>query len=96
MPAKIHLKTVLELLIEHMDWTDANILQGRCTFAQFQSVCVSYDITDRVRKQKEMWHMLKSLELAKDVTPPKAGAMEIYIVNVGAVKGFLKGAAIQI
>lgn len=95
MPAKIHLKTVLELMIRHMDWESVE-LQERITFAQFQSVCVSYDITDRVRKQKEIWHMLKNLELARDVTPDRPGAMEIYLVNVGAVKAFLRGAAIQI
>lgn len=95
MPAKIKFKTVLEQLIRYMDWADVE-LQERCTFAQFQAMCVSYDITDRVRKQKELWHMLKTLELARDVTAQRAGALEVYIVNVGAIKAFLRGAAIQI
>lgn len=95
MPAKIKFKTVLEQLINYMDWADVE-LQERCTFAQFQAMCVSYDITDRVRKQKELWHMLKTLELARDVTAQRAGALEVYIVNVGAIKAFLRGAAIQI
>ena len=95
MPAKIKFKAVLEQLIRYMDWDNVE-LQERCTFAQFQAMCVSYDITDRVRKQKELWHMLKTLELARDVTAQRAGALEVYIVNVGAIKAFLRGAAIQI
>ena len=95
MPAKIKFKTVLEQLIRYMEWENVE-LQERCTFAQFQAMCVSYDITDRVRKQKELWHMIKTLELARDVTAQRAGALEVYIVNVGAIKAFLRGAAIQI
>lgn len=95
MPAKIKFRTVLEQLIRYMEWENVE-LQERCTFAQFQAMCVSYDITDRVRKQKELWHMIKTLELARDVTAQRAGALEVYIVNVGAIKAFLRGAAIQI
>ena len=95
MPAKIEFKKVLELMIKHMDWQNIE-LQEKINFAQFQSVLVSYDITDRLRKQKELWHMIGSLGLAKDLSQDRPGALEVYLVNVGAVKAFLLGSAIHV
>lgn len=95
MPAKIEFKKVLELMIEHMDWQNVE-LQEKINFAQFQSVLVSYDITYRERKQKELWHMISALGLAKDIGSHKPGALDVYLVNVGAVRAFLKGAAIHV
>ena len=95
MPAKIEFRKVLELMITHMDWENVE-LQGKINFAQFQSVLVSYNITDRVRKQKELWHMIRSLGLARDISPDRPGALEVYLVNVGAVRAFLTGSAIHV
>ena len=95
MPAKIEFRKVLQLMIQHMDWQDVE-LQEKINFAQFQSVLVTYDITDRLRKQKELWHMISSLGLARDISPDRPGALEVYLVNVGAVKAFLMGQAIHV
>ena len=95
MPAKIEFKKVLELMIKHMEWQNVE-LQEKINFAQFQSVLVSYNITDRLRKQKELWHMIGSLGLANDISPDRPGALEVYLVNVGAVKAFLLGSAIHV
>lgn len=95
MPEKIEFKKVLELMISHMDWQNVE-LQEKINFAQFQSVLVSYDITYRVRTQKELWHMILNLGLAKDISSHRPGTLEVYLVNVGAVRAFLMGSAIHV
>lgn len=93
--AAISFIEVLESLLNHMvDWSpDQN--EARLTFSEFQNMLLVNDYTSSLRKQRELWHMVISQNLGRDVTPNKRGAMLVMIINVKLVRTFIAGAKLS-
>lgn len=86
---------VLESLLNHMvDWSpDQN--EARLAFSEFQNMLLVNDYTSSLRKQRELWHMIISQGLGRDVTPNTRGAMFVMIINVKLVRTFIAGAKLS-
>lgn len=82
---------VLESLDQHQEWGPEQN-EARLDFGQFQNMLLTEDYTSCLRKQRELWHMISSQELGKEITQNKRGALPIMIVNVKLLRAYVRGA----